>query len=174
MFTTDEVLEIQDLARHTTIADLAERYGVSRWSIRAVLIPGYKEKERLRRRLLRDGEVLICEFCKKPIESHKKCSSCGMLTHPKSDKYLASCGFQHSLAVGELCVGCAEGIGCRCPHDLEEIGKHFGTSRERIRQIEQAAYDKIRNKLEKFLWRLNVVKLVTMLTGKAKNVETVK
>jgi RNA polymerase primary sigma factor len=36
------------------------------------------------------------------------------------------------------------GLGGEAEHTLEEIGKHFDLSRERIRQIEQAAMEKLR------------------------------
>jgi len=41
------------------------------------------------------------------------------------------------------------GLNCRRPCTLEETGKHFGLTRERIRQVEMAALKKLRTHLRR-------------------------
>lgn len=136
-----EILVRTDLSE----AALARRLEVSRWTIRAIRDPHYKEQERLRRRLPRkDGET-ICFYCEEKLTNHKRCKDCDMLLHDQP--FIATCGQAHTLAVGDRCIGCAEGMQCGHPHDLEEISKQFGYSRERVRQLEQGAYQKIKEKL---------------------------
>ena len=42
------------------------------------------------------------------------------------------------------------GIGTKTPKTLEEIGEHFGVTRERIRQVQKVAMMKLKNYMNKY------------------------
>ena len=131
----------QELGREPNSEELAERMVISDDRIRRVQEIG-REPVSMERPLGEDGDATVGDF----IEDNNAVTPIDVSTYENLRSLIEV--ILNDLEPRERQVLCMRfGIGMNQDHTLEEVGKQFDVTRERIRQIEASAMRRIQNSL---------------------------
>ncbi|GAB4117318.1 MAG: RNA polymerase sigma factor RpoD [Candidatus Caldatribacteriota bacterium] len=129
---------LQDLGREPTSAEIAERMEISEDKVREILKTA-QEPVSLETPIGKEEDSHLGDFIEdKESPAPPKIAS-NTLLKEQLNEVLSTLTYREKRVL-ELRFGIATGH----PHTLEEVGKEFGVTRERIRQIEAKALRKLR------------------------------
>jgi len=130
---------LQELGREPTISEIAERMEISEDKVREILKTA-QEPVSLETPIGKEEDSHLGDFIEdKESPAPPKIASYTLLKE-QLDDVLQTLTYREKRIL-ELRFGIATGH----PHTLEEVGKEFGVTRERIRQIEAKALRKLRH-----------------------------
>lgn len=130
---------LQELGREPTIGEIAERMEISEDKVREILKTA-QEPVSLETPIGKEEDSHLGDFIEdKESPAPPKIASYTLLKE-QLDDVLQTLTYREKRIL-ELRFGIATGH----PHTLEEVGKEFGVTRERIRQIEAKALRKLRH-----------------------------
>jgi RNA polymerase primary sigma factor len=130
---------LQEKGREARPDELAERMGISEAKVRKVLkIAGATIS--LETPIGDEGDAYLGDFIEnKNVEAPMDAATASSLKGATRE-------YLDTLTPREAKILCMRfGIGMRTDHTLEQVGKQFGVTRERIRQIEAKALRKLRH-----------------------------
>jgi len=132
---------VQELGREPLPEEIAEEMGITPEKVRHIMKIS-QETISLESSVNSSGdnESSLVDFIKdrKTILPHQKAAQTLLKKHIKEALNSLT---DREKKILEIRFGLKDGV----PHTLEEVGKEFGVTRERIRQIEAKALEKIRN-----------------------------